>query len=239
MSNKKLFSIWGILLIVLVVAFLFCLIFASNIYRDLKKMEQSVYNLHGQLEAASLQLNRLNAAGNSLAEKAAQFTEATKNWTVYQNDKFDWQLKSPASWGNLDFRSDSSEKLLKGFFTEDNQEIELFLQTYDTKELKDFSPFASLAMQKSLLEAQVGECANELFEKIKDLNIGEIRNCAIQSNILTQKFIIYRYVRYVDNKVSVDQLIAVFPRDDYYIALKLPDNFSSEIEYFIQSVVFL
>ena len=71
-------------------------------------------------------------------------------------------------------------------------------------------------------------------------NLGEIRNCFVRDNILSQKYIVYRY--YQDSefvKEIKNQLIVVYPRSDYYVYSFLSDDVVTEVDYFVQSLVFM
>ena len=100
--------------------------------------------------------------------------------------------------------------------------------------------FASPGTKEILDKNAVGECANDLFEEIKVLDIGEIRNCYVRDNILSQKFIIYRHFKKLEQDNSeINQLVGVYPRDNYYLKIGLSGGLTPELEYFLESIVFL
>ncbi len=226
----------------------FFLMFSAYIYFDIKKVEQGVFNLYQQMKTTNDKITQFSVSDEEVAQKSMKFTEATKQWRIYQNSDHLFQFKSPANWGSFIFETRDDKKVeyysgqrLYGGFTNaaSSNSLDLMLVTYDFS-LPSKIDYASREVQQAVEKSEDGECPHDLFESLKKLNIGEIRNCYVQENILNQKFIVFHYVQVLPDIAGInDEVIAVCPRGDYYIKIDLPNEISPEIEYFIQSVVFL
>ncbi|MBU1131858.1 hypothetical protein KKC32_01210 [Patescibacteria group bacterium] len=233
------------ILITLVIVFTSFLVCASFIYTNLKKVEQNVLNLHEQVRFTNDRIENFGLADDSTAERSVKFSEATKNWQMYQNEEFGFQLKSPASWGALQYHTDSNGQLEKisgrkvsaQFQSLEKQKpIVISFATYD---FADKLSYANKEIRQTVKDNKIGECPFELFEQLKDLNIGDIRNCFIKENIFKQKYIMYRHVFALDEYNLVDELLVVHPRENFYLYVNVPDELTSDILYFIDSIVFL
>jgi len=236
--QKNKLSITGIIFIVLLVIIGVFLIFVLYLYDDIKRMEQGVYNLYNEMRTTNSKIESLGMVDESSAQKTVNFTEATKNWQIYQNDDFNFQLKSPASWGNFIFEQDEVNRINGGYFENfvDKNKLNISLMQYNSETKK----FASSQVKQIVDKSKMGECSNKLFETLKKLGIGEIRNCFVYENILHQKYITYRYVKSLSqDEQIISQLICIYPRDEFYLKVNLPDQIQAEEEYFVQSLVFL
>lgn len=246
MVREVKFSWRGVLVIILLVIFGAFLVFGSFIYEDLKQVEENIYNLYQQVKTTNSKIDKFNVADEDAAKQAMKFTEATKNWQVYQNDELGFQLKSPASWGTLEFETPVGSKeyqsignrAVTALFSYFKNPPALVMNFIDYQTVAKDEKFADSTVKDIIANEPIGECSNELFEGLKKLNIGEIRNCFVKENILNQKFITYRHVRYDDKKQLVDEHLAVYARDKYYLAVQLPRELTDEFEYFIESIVF-
>lgn len=238
----------GIIVIVLLALFILFIVFAAYIYFDIKKVEQGVYNLYQQIKVTNNKIDQFSVADEETAEQAMKFTEATKNWPIYQNSDYHFQFKSPAGWGNfiLEKKDDKAKTPFEGerwfgrfYNLSAESDRKVVIATYNFS-LAGENRFAEPGMKDSLAKNEVGECGNELFEKIKALNIGEIRNCYVKNNILNQRFIIYRYFKPADQAVpAINRLVGVYPLAHYYLTVDLSGGLAAETEYFIKSIVFL
>jgi len=248
MNKHQRFSIQGVTIIVLLALFVLFVIFIAYIYFDIKKVEQGVYNLYQQVKATNNKIEQFSVAEEENAQRAMQFTEATKNWPIYQNGDYHFQFKSPAGWGNfiLEKKDDQKntpfvgERLFGRFLNLNaNGAGSLMVATYNFSLLGE-SHFASPGIKDILDKNAVGECGNDLFDKVNALNIGEIRNCFVRDNILNQKFIVYRqYKKSEPANSEINRLVGVYPRGHYYLRIDLSDGLTPELEYFIESIVFL
>ncbi|KKQ79789.1 MAG: hypothetical protein UT02_C0024G0003 [Parcubacteria group bacterium GW2011_GWC2_38_7] len=218
------------------------------IYQDLKKVENNVYNLYNQVRTQNDKMDKISVSDEKLVQQSLKFTEATKNWQPYQDNDFGFQLKSPVSWGGLkaDFRSieavDKKATILEGRFISllNTDYLDLVALPYDDAlQISAINAkFASNNLGVEVDKNKLGECQNNLFEILKTYNLGEIRSCQVRENILKQKFVLYRYVKTVEKNIE-NHLVAVYPRNDYYIKINLPDDVVDEVDYFIQSVIFM
>lgn len=238
MTKPIKFSWQGILAIIIAVVFVLSLIFGNLIYQDLKNVEQNIFNLYQQVRNTNTKIDQFNIGSEKEAQQSMKFSEITKNWQVYQNEEFNFQMKSPASWGSLQFQlSPQKDGAVTANFPSyrDGKTVVLTFLKYNESAGK----FASLAVRDELVKESVGECSNNLFNQLKILGKGEIRNCFVRENILKQKFIVYRRVEQVSKDKIFDEHLAVFPRNDYYLAVRLSEAIEAEVDYFIQSIVFI
>lgn len=249
MRRKKIAYFLGAILVVILGLIVIFLVFIVNVYNDIQQVENRVYNLYQEVKESNERLEKFSTVNEKIAQKSIEFTEATKNWQIYQNQEFQFQLKSPASWGNLMVNAAQKQetsnevrgtRLMSSFnhLQQAEMKLKMSVTTYDFAEPGRYYLFANKSVFDKLNKEIVGECSFELFDSVKDLNIGEVRNCYVYENILNQKYLIFRYVRQ-ENGEKTNELLAVYPRDNYYLSVSLPDKISSEVEYFLQSIVFL
>ena len=140
-KSKKIKFTWsGVLIVVLVVLFVFVLMFVNYIYTDLKNVEQGVFNLIQQINTTNDKIDQFSVSDEQTAQKALKFTEATKQWRIYQNSDFKFQFKSPANWGSfsLENKDDKQVEDYEGFRyfgkfskAEETESLELTVATYD------------------------------------------------------------------------------------------------------------
>ncbi len=240
MSKKQLkFSFRGVLLLIAVFLFVVFLFAAFFIYKNLKSVEQNVLNLREQMHSTN---TKLQDFAQPKLNRTDIFKEMTKDWEAYQNEAFGFQLKHPVKWGKIIFEqfsgvTESASKNYLAFFPDiKDSGLAIKLIAYDSDD--SIEKLATVDVKNALWQTNVGECKDVLFQKIKELKVGEIRNCFIRENIYGQRFLMYRYVQKKDDKVE-ENLIAVFPRDSYYLQVKLPDVYAEEIDYFLESIIFL
>jgi len=234
-----------LILSILVIVFFIVIIY---IYQDLKNVENNVFNLYNQVKTQNVKMDKISVSDEKLVQQSLKFTEATKNWQPYQDNDFGFQLKSPVSWGTVDanFRSiDSLDKkatILEGKFNNllNTDYLDFVVLPYDEalQQAAVNAKFASNDLDAEATKNKLGECQNSLFEILKTYNLGEIRSCQVRENILKQRFILYRYVKTVDNVIT-NRLVAIYPENDYFIKVNLPDDVVDEVDYFIQSVIFM
>ena len=238
----------GVLIVVLVVLFVFVLMFVNYIYTDLKNVEQGVFNLIQQINTTNDKIDQFSVSDEQTAQKALKFTEATKQWRIYQNSDFNFQFKSPANWGSflLENEDDKQVQDYEGFRyfgkfskAKETESLGLMLATYDFS-LVEKVDYANSEVQGALLQNQLGECDGQLFKKLKSLDLGEVRNCFVKENILNQKYILYRYFQDSEGSGQEDShLVVVYPREEFYVMAFVPNEIMPEVDYFIQSIVFL
>jgi len=234
-------------LIVGIITILFFVVIVY-IYQDLKKVENNMFNLYNQVRTQNDKMDKISVSDEKIVQQSLKFTEATKNWQPYQDNDFGLQLKSPVSWGGLktEYKSitsnDQKATVLYGKFNNlsANDYLDLAVLPYDDglQRAAVNDKFSSNDILAVMDKSKIGECQNALFEILKTYNLGEIRSCQVKENILKQKFILYRYVKTLD-KETVNRLVAVYPRADYYVKINLPDEVVDEVDYFIQSVIFM
>ena len=194
--------------------------FSVYVFSDLKKVQQSVYNIHQEIKTTNEKLEKYSALDEQSAQKTVKFTEATKNWQIYHDTDFNFQMKSPASWGQFHFNLrnvDDEEKMIysHGKFHLLGESSFLEVEVVDHQFTQDgFSQLSNEDLYSSTLRNMTGECNNQTFEALKDLSIGEVRNCYVRENILNQKLLIYRLVN-----DDLSSLMAVYPRENYYIKI--------------------
>lgn len=235
------FLVLGIIVIIVFIVVVY-------IYQDLKKVENNVFNLYNQVRTQNDKMVKVSVSDEKLVQQSLKFTEATKNWEPYQDNDFGFQLKSPVSWGVLkaDFKSveaaDKKATILQGKFTNllNTDYLDLVALPYDDalQQTAVGAKFASNNLRAEVDKNKLGECQNAVFEILKTYNLGEIRSCQVRENILKQKFVLYRYFKKIDIEI-VNRLVAVYPRNDYFIKVNLPDDVVDEIDYFIQSIIFM
>jgi hypothetical protein len=237
-QDKNSFKI--ILISALTALLLLAAIFSVYIYKDLKRVEQSVYNIYQEIKTTNGKIEKYSALDEQSAQNTVKFTEATKNWQIYQNDDFHFQMKSPASWGQFNFNLrnvDAEDNVIysmgKFHLLGESPFLQLELANYDFNQ-EGFKPLSSQSLFQTVLRNQTTECENQVFDDLKQLNVGEVRNCYVRENILNQKFLIFRLVN-----ETTGSLLAVYPRENYYLKVDLPDEINAEVDYFIQSLVFL
>jgi hypothetical protein len=240
MSKKQLkFSFRGVLLLCSVFVGLLFLVAAFFVYNNLKSVEQNVLNLREQMRSTT---SKLNDFSQPKLNQVEIFKEMTKDWEKYFNESFSFQLKHPTAWGKLAFTSPAvvnnvgDQKNIALF--ENLKDSGLVISILKYEAFDDSYKFASPDVKNALWQNKVGECQDGLFQKITELKVGDVRNCFVRENIYSQRFLFYRYVQKVDNQI-VEKLIAVFPRDNYYLKVELPDAYSEELEYFLESIIFL
>jgi len=247
MKNNKKTNFIGLLVVILILIISFLLYFVINFYHDFKKVSIGVHNVQQELRSTREKIADIDLYSETSAQGRVDFTEVTKHWQVYQNDEFDFQFKFPSDWGEADFSNYSTdeqeenvekeERRFTGVFENllSRNGLNLFVSDYGFEGGQDYS---SADIQKILLLEKLGECSDRVFTDLKDLNIGEIRNCFIQQNILNQKFILFRNVDKQEGE-NINQQLAVYPREDYYLTVFLSDEYNEEINFFVQSIVFL
>jgi|GEM_PF-1746974 cell division protein FtsL len=247
-SQRVKFNLSGILLLILVVLFVFFLMFIVYMYSDLKKVEQSMFNLHQQMVTTNTKIDQYSVSDEESAQRSQKFTEATKQWQIYQNSDYHFQFKSPASWGSFYFTGtqvaqdgetvsvEDLPRLIGRFSNKNgNQAPDIILTKYDYLEDR----LATQDVIGILKNSQPGECLPEIFQ-VLEMGLGSpIKNCFVNENILNQKYIQYRYFQSSEDGQILNLLVAVFPREDYYLHLDITNKTNTEIEYFIQSIVFL
>lgn len=244
-SQRLKFSLRGVLsLIGIFLLIIFCAM-AILIFNNLKSVEQNVLNLREQVNTATNKIQDITKTSKTSTE---MFLAVTKEWQDYKNEEFNFQFKGPADWGKFvlvgadDIFQAKSEilpvgKSLVGSFEQLTAfGLRLNIKTYNSN---DGQPqWASMEVRNALVKSVVGGCGEELFEKLKNLKLGELRNCSIKENIFGQKYLIYHYVNKADDQVT-DVSVAVYPRDNFSINITLPVSLTEECNYFLQSVVFL
>ena len=247
MSKKNKFSLSGILILVglvFVICFFVVMVF---VYQDLKTVESNVHNLYNQVRTQNVKIDQFGVVDEDLARQSMLFSEATKNWQSYQNNEFGFQLKNPVSWGNVESAIAKEDGLnyvgqrLQGSFDKfSDGYLNFEAESYDfiDQNILGLNKFATKDLHQELLLNKTGECNHETFEALKKLELGEIRNCHVRENILKQKFIVYRYVIMSEGSL-LNQLVSVYPREDFYLKVNLPNEVLDEIDYFIQSIVFM
>lgn len=238
----------GTLFLVVGIVIILFFIVIIYVYRDLKKVENNVFNLYNQVRTQNDKMDKISVSDEKIVQQSLKFTEATKNWQPYQDNDFGFQLKSPVSWGGLgvEFKSveskDKKATILDGKFNNllNTDYLDLIVIPYDDalQQAAVNAKFASTELGVEVNKNKLGECQNSLFETLKTYNLGEIRSCQVRENILKQKFVLYRYVKTVDKEI-INHLVAIYPRNDYYIKINLPDEVVDEVDYFIQSVIFM
>ncbi|NQT50056.1 hypothetical protein HQ571_05150 [Candidatus Kuenenbacteria bacterium] len=244
MAKKIKFNLTGVLAIVIVSIFVFLLIFAVYIYEDLKSVEQGVFNLHEQIKVNSKTL--ANTTKETKDENNTDFSATTKNWKIHQNNNFNFQFKNPKQWGSFLLElvsfadSEKDEKFFTGKFVKEKQisTPQLIVASYHVS--KNEKLYSSEEVENVLEESDLGECSVKLFNELEKLDIGQVRNCFIKENILKQKYISYRYYLPADaENPETNNLTIVFPREDFFIQINPTDESNKDLEYFIQSLVFL
>jgi len=244
MRNKK-FSLTGVLVILLLAVAVVFLFYAFYIFNDLQKVRQDVVNLYNEFKVASGKIDKFGLSEENSAEKSMKFTEATKNWQIYQNDDYHFQLKNPASFGDLTVvQNDRQNKqlgivgqsLTAKFSKMYDSALAAHVVTYNYANPQGAVWLADKSVFDELNKSASGECASSLFDALKTLSAGEIRNCFVYENILSQKYVIYRLV---NNEKKINTLEAVFPRETFYVAFDLAGSLDSQMDYLLQSVVFL
>ena len=193
--KKPRFNLTGITLIVFLGVFVVFIIFGSSIYQNIKKVEHNVFNLYQQVRTTNSKIDQFGVADEEMAQQSLKFTEATKNWQMYQNEEFGFQLKNPVSWGSLEYAlSEQAEagKHSSANFTHfrDGSPLRLAVTTYDYQAEAAVVNYANRELYNTLLHNKVGECNDKVFGVLNNLKIGEIRNCFVRENILKQKFIL-------------------------------------------------
>jgi hypothetical protein len=242
-KNKQKVPFVGVLIIVLIILVGIFFGVAVSMYNNLKMTQSSVFNLYNEVKTANKKIDKFSFTGEESAQKSKQFTEATKNWQIYQNEEFHFQFKHPVSWGELEFTTvvDSSRETDgKMYITSFNKTVHgkslnMEIAEYDYF-LDDEVVIVNRDIVNRLTESQAGVCHDDLFNKLESTGLGEVRNCYVYENILGQKFLVYLFL---EPHMSFSQLFVVYPRDSYYIKMVLPESDNSELEYFIQSLVFL
>ncbi|KKR07876.1 MAG: hypothetical protein UT32_C0006G0023 [Parcubacteria group bacterium GW2011_GWC2_39_14] len=234
-----------LVLSILVIVFFIVIVY---IYQDLKNVENNVFNLYNQVKTQNVKMDKISLSDEKLVQQSIKFTEATKNWQPYQDNDFGFQLKSPVSWGTVaaNFRSveslDKKATILEGKFSNllNTDYLDFVVLPYDEalQQVAVNAKFASSDLGAEANKNKLGECQNSLFEILKTYNLGEIRSCQVRENILKQRFVLYRYVKTVD-KVITNRLVAIYPENDFFIKVNLPDDVVDEVDYFIQSIIFM
>lgn len=254
MKKKSVFSLSGILILVILGLLVCFLVINIYVYQDLKTVEHSVFNLYNQVRTQNSKIDQFGASDENIVQQSMKFSEATKNWQTYQNNEFELQLKNPTSWGNFEayiYTADGQNyvgRRLDGKFDKFGDDyLNITAESYDFYDIKNIQSqiepsrsykYSSHDVYEKLFLNEIGECNNEMFAALKNLQVGEIRNCFVRENILKQKFIVYRYA-FSDAERIVNQLVAVYPREDYYVMTNLPDDILDEVDYFIQSIIFM
>ncbi|HMB26141.1 MAG TPA: hypothetical protein VKP03_01865 [Patescibacteria group bacterium] len=240
-NNVWRFNYKGVLFIISIVLVAAILALIYFMYTDLKKVEQGIFNLDQQLESTVEKID-YSGIGEQNAEKSLQFSEATKQWKIYQNENFHFQFKYPAGWGYFDLRdlSENDEKIFSdqrfiGNFSLLERRLKLRLSTYNMSETEE-KKFANEKVNQIVKDSETGECGNELFFELESLGLGEVRNCFVRENILGQRFLVFRYYNSITEESNK---VAVYPRDYFYLKLNMAEKSEAEENYFIQSIVFL
>ena len=236
---------YSILVVVLLLVIGVLSYFSIKVYFNLNNIEQNVFNLYQQMKVTNSKIDVIATVGDDLSEMSKKFSEATKNWEIYQNAEYNFQMKYPHNWGNVFFtvveNAETIKKGLNGDFDKSDNEMDLQIRirSYDFGNYEQELIYASSEVGNNLQSGSIGECNDDIFYSLKRLNIGEIRNCVVKENILGQKYLVYRYILINNEKVAARGLVAVYPRESYYFLVTLPENDNTDLEYFLQSVAFL
>ena len=247
MAKKNKFSFAGVLILIAFVFVVCFFVVSVYIYEDLKNVEYSVHNLYNQVRTQNVKIDKFGVADENLAQQSMKFSEATKNWQNYQNGEFGFQLKNPVSWGNVEtviLKEDGLNYFGRQLQGEFNKFSDGYLNfeaaSYDfiDESNKSLDKFATESLYDEILISKPGECSHDVFEILKKFGLGEVRNCYIRDNILKQKFVVYRYVMMSEGSL-INSLVAVYPRKDFYLKVNLPEDVLDEVDYFIQSIIFM
>jgi len=244
MQKKNHFNAGGVSLIVFVVLFGALLILLNYLYRDVKKVETAMNNLHEQLQNANSKLQKIDA-GNAVSKSAGEkFAESTKTWQEYVDQSFGFKFKSPLGWGNVEFKeqgvetavAESPGKFLIGKFNfKPQSDLSVEIKTNDNLLGQSFS---NESVRIELAAANVGDCSAKMFTALKTLALGEIRNCTIKENSVFQKYISFRFVEIAKDKQEIDKSVALFLMKDFYTVIFLPAQITDDETNFIRSFVF-
>ncbi len=245
-KNKKRikFNLIGIILVFLLAVFVFVLLFVSYMYQDLKSVQQGVFNLTEEVKITNDKIDQFSITDEQTAQKSLKFTEATKKWDIYQNSEYKFQFKNPLPWGSFSLlasynEGDHEPSSVQGLFAGASKSEALSLVLIDYDKFQGVN-YASHEVEQYLVQSSLGECNIEIFAALKKLNLGEIRNCFVRENILNQKYLVYRYYKDYDVfGAAKNNLVMVYPRENFYVYSFLKDDVSAEVDYFIQSLVFM
>jgi hypothetical protein len=244
MREQSQFNFTGVIFLVFAVIFGTFLVLVNVMYKNVKQVEATIINLHDQMTNTTLKLESINKEKLEGAEEPTPKLSYGDNWQNFVHQTFGFQFKSPVGWGNFDFKeqgadtpiAESPGKYFIGKFNfKPASEIEVELKTKDNRIGKMYS---SEAVRSELAASDNGDCGDKLFEALKALDIGEIRNCIVKENILNQKYLTFRFVIKGEETAPGTQSIALYPMSNYYLAVLYPDNLSEEEIAFIQSFVF-
>jgi len=236
------FNFTGIIFLVFVVIFGTFLVLVNVMYKNVKKVEATINNLHDQMKDTTMKLETIKKEETALPAK--DLLSYGDNWQSYVHQNFGFRFKSPLGWGNFDLQeqgadtpiAESPGKYFIGKFNfKPASELSFELKTNDNRLGKNYS---SEAVRRELAGSDSGECDETMFKALEELNIGEIRNCYVKENAMEQKYLTYRFVNINETAPSVSQSVALYPMRDYYIAVLYPDKLSSDESGFIQSLVF-
>ncbi len=248
MKNSTKTVLKGTLFIIIAIITILLFLVVVYIYQDLKKVENGMFNLYNQVRTQNDKMDKISVSDEKIVQQSLKFTEATKNWQLYQDNEFGFQLKSPVSWGtvvtnfnSLEVNGKKATAVLGKFSRLENVSYLNYVVVPYDDDLQSYlfnAKYASHELASAVSSAKIGECSHLIFEIIKTFNLGEIRNCQIQENILNQKFVVYRSVKVNEGEVQ-NSMQAIYPRSDYYLKVNLPDEVEDETDYFIQSVIFM
>lgn len=245
MREQSPFNFTGVIFLVFAVIFGTFLVLVNVMYKNVKQVEATIINLHDQMTNTTKKLETINKEN---MEEKIQPSEPVfsygKNWQNYVHQTFGFQFKSPVGWGNFEFKEHGAETplvespgkyLIGNFNFKPANEITVELKTNDNRIGKILS---SEAVRTELAASDVGDCGDSMFNALKALDLGELRNCGVKENIMKQKYLVFRFVTRAAETDTATQTVSMYPMKDYYLAIKYPDRLSDEENSFIQSFVF-